>query len=259
MRIRTWLTPLLVLVVLIGLSFAGWSLAVRWPDSPWYVPRWETISQGMDRMEFVSEDRTNILLYRFDPEHFVFDLEYDEQAESVTDWSDKVSDEVVVFNGFYFLEDNTPAGQMIVNAESIGGEPFDYGKSGAIVFKPTFGISQAIDPHWQELKTVEDGAQSFPFLIKNGQPAIKEDSGLLARRTFMGTDINSNIYVGIVWKDNVSLHDLSQDLEEIEVDWGHVLNLDGGPSTGIVVHTDGFVDSLDSGSPVPTVVVVRRR
>src|SRR5690349_1226929 len=97
-------------VVMAGLAFAGWSLAVRSPYSPWYVARWEEVGQGLERMEFVSDDAVNVLLYTFDPDNFSLHVEVENEPERVKTWSGGIKGEHLVLNGFYFLEDNTPAG-----------------------------------------------------------------------------------------------------------------------------------------------------
>ena len=79
----------------------------------------------------------------------------------------------------------------------------------------------------------------------------------LARRTFIGTDEAGQVYVGVVWKDDVSLFELMQILQELDVNWYDVINLDGGPSTGIAVETGSFVEILDSAGPVPNVIVIQ--
>ncbi len=246
------------LVVVAGLGFAAWSLAVRLPYSPWYIARWEEVGEGLQRMEFVSEDDVNVLLYAFNPEAFTFRVENSLDPERVKAWAGKIHGEQLTINGFYFLEDNTPAGLLITDGEAIQQQEFDFDKSGIIRLDPDFDI---VDTGLETFSTrgVIEAGQSYPFLFKEGESAVKEDSGLAARRTFIGTDEAGQVYVGVVWRDDVSLFELVTVLKEIDISWYDVMNLDGGPSTGLVVETEGFVEALDSAAPVPNVIVIQPR
>ncbi|MFZ2681897.1 MAG: phosphodiester glycosidase family protein [Patescibacteria group bacterium] len=244
------------LIVLFGLGFAGWSLAVRAPYSPWYVARWEELGEGLERMEFVSATDVNVLLYRIEPEQYDFAVSQKSVPARVKSWAGELPGNHLVINGFYFLEDYSPAGLLISQGESIHAQSFDLDKSGVIELAPQFGI---IDTQFESLETdgLEEAGQSYPFLLKHGEESIKEDSRLRARRTFMGQDTAGDVYVGVVWKDDVSLFELMRVLQEVEIDWDDVINLDGGPSTGVSVNSDGFYETLDSAAPVPNVIIIQ--
>lgn len=243
-------------VVLLGLGFAGWSLAVRSPYSPWYVARWEVVGKNLQRLEFVSSDDINVLVYALDPKAFDFSIAAQAEPQRVAAWSSQLVGERVVINGFYFLEDQTSAGLLITQGQALHAQEFDLDKSGVIRLAPEFDILDTGLEHFSKTGVTEAG-QSYPFLLKQGGESIQEDSGLLARRTFIGTDEAGQVYVGVVWKDDVSLFELMQILQELDVNWYDVINLDGGPSTGIAVETGSFVEILDSAGPVPNVIVIQ--
>jgi len=242
-------------VVVCGFGFAVWSLATHTPDSPWYRARWETVGRGLERLEFVSEDRDHIVLYRFLPEHVSAGFKMTETPSRVKAWGQILPEASLVINGSYFLEDNRPAGRLVIAGEEVGDVAFDLDKSGVLELAPEFRI---IDTAIEDFSFEEslEAAQSYPFLLKNGQSAIKEDSGLLARRSFVGMDTAGMAYFGVVWKDEVSLFGLMQALDEMDVTWTNVLNLDGGPSTGLMVEGEGFAEVFDSAAPVPNVIYV---
>lgn len=240
-------------IVTCGFGFALWSLATRTPDSPWYRARWEVVGRGLNRMEFVSEDRDHIVLYRFSPEHVSAGFKMADVPNRVKAWGQVLSGASLVINGTYFLENNRPAGRLIIAGEEVGEAAFDLDKSGVLELAPEFRI---IDTATQDFPFSEslEAAQSYPFLLKNGEFAIKDDSGLLARRSFVGMDADGMGYFGVVWKDEVSLFGLMQALAETDIAWTNVLNLDGGPSTGLVVEGEGFAEVFDSAAPVPNVI-----
>ncbi len=245
-----------MVTVVFGLGFAAWSLAIRSPHSPWYIARWEGVGDGLERMEFVSTNGVNVLLYRFRTEDFSLRIGNSIEPARVKAWASKLANEVLVINGFYFLEDFTPAGLLISDGQELHGSEFDLDKSGVVRLEPDFDILDTDQESFSRAGVLE-AAQSYPFYIKQGRDAIKEDSGLLARRSFIGTDDVGQVYVGVVWKDDVSLFELMTVLEEMDgISWYDVINLDGGPSTGIVVETEGFSEVLDSAAPVPNVIVI---
>lgn len=243
-------------IVFAGLGFAAWSLAIRSPHSPWYIARWETVGVGLERMEFVSEDDVNVLLYRFNPDGFDFRIEHRPEPQRIKAWSGEISGAHMVLNGFYFLEDYMPAGLLITDGQEVHKQEFDLDKTGIVRLAPDFDIIDTEIESFAEQGVLEAG-QSYPFFFKQGRGSIKEDSGLLARRTFIGTDELGQVYVGLVWRDDVSLFELMNVLQEVDVDWYDVMNLDGGPSSGLAVETNGFGEIFDSAAPVPNVIVIQ--
>lgn len=244
-----------VLIVVSGLAFALWSVLVDSPYSPFYVARWEDVGSGWQREEFVSADDVNVVLYSFDPGQVDMRIENSDAPSRVKAWSGKLPSPHLLVNGFYFLEDNSPAGLLITHGDALHDQTFDLDKSGVIRLAPEFKI---IDTGVEDFSEdgVQEAGQSYPFLLKHGQAAVKEDSGLTARRSFIGTDSSGKAYVGVVWRDEVSLFKLMQVLQETGIAWDNVLNLDGGPSTGIAASTDGYLETLDSAAPVPSVIVI---
>ena len=245
-----------LLAVMAGLGFAAWTMATQSVYSPWYQPRWETVGAGFERMEFVSDHGVNVLLYKFDPDLVNVRIEHNQEPGRVQAWSNSLSGNRLVLNGFYFLEDNTSAGLLISGGESLHAQTFDYDKSGVLRLAPDFDI---VDTGLETFSTqgVQEAGQSYPFLLKEGESSIKEGSGLAARRTFMATDTDGFAYAGLVWRDDVSLFELMEVLHEIDVPWRDALNLDGGPSSGLVVETPGFNEVLDSAAAIPNVIVIQ--
>ena len=247
---------LAMITVVFGLGFAAWSLAIRSPHSPWYIARWEMVMDGMQRMEFVSDDGINVLLYRFMPQDFSLRIENSSEPARVKAWASKLGGESLVINGFYFLEDFSPAGLLITDGQDVHAQEFDLDKSGVVRLEPNFDILDTDQESFSHEDVLEAG-QSYPLLFKQGLAAIKEDSGLQARRSFIGTDEFGQAYVGVVWRDDVSLFELMHVLQEIDsVSWYDVMNLDGGPSTGVALEADGYSEILDSAAPVPNVIYI---
>ena len=127
-------------------------------------------------------------------------------------------------------------------------------KSGLQVAKIIDTKKDKFDPNF-----VKEAAQAYPFLIKNSKPNIKEDSGQIARRTFIGTDQEDNFYLGILPEESQTLYELSLELSKVPVNWKNVINLDGGSSSGLIANTQKNQENLNSYVPIPNVLVVKRR
>jgi uncharacterized protein YigE (DUF2233 family) len=202
------------------------------------------------------EDGPPIALFRYDLDSVTLKIVSDaEHPKRVSEWADDIDDELLVANGVFFKEDWSPAGLLVSNGDIVSPQLFDRKRSGLLIFAPEFRI---IDTATQDMPAPNDlveAAQSYPFLVKDGIPVVPEDSGLTARRTFVGTDTDGNIYFGIVDRNAMSLFELSLALAAMDIEWDDVLNLDGGPSSGII--TAGLKDrDFDSQVPVPNVIIL---
>lgn len=153
----------------------------------------------------------------------------------MSEWSSKGYQ--VLVNAAYFNEDKTPSGYLIVNGETIGKEIFDQDKSGLLLIQDDkLSIRDLATEPLAEDETFDFALQSYPFLIKNHQEAIKEDSGQKARRSAIGTDKDGNVYVLISDSPNLSLYEFMNILYDSGIDFENVLNLDGGPSSGLYIN-----------------------
>lgn len=229
---------------------------------------WNSIAPGMER-EVISiktddpKHPINVTMHKLDLDQFTGRILSDvRNPKSTIDWSRTLPVDVagrlvdaIVVNGTYFNEDRTPTGFLAVDGQQVGTNSFDLDKSGLIVFAPEFRIiDTATEPVTLDAAVLQNAMQSFPFLISDGQPMVKKDSGQLARRTFIGTDQGGSVYFGSVTDSVVSLYQLMNILIDSDVRWKHVLNLDGGTSTGYVTVYDGAAHAFDSYAAVPSAI-----
>ena len=113
----------------------------------------------------------------------------------------------------------------------------------------TFAGMLAIDEKGAELRWLADhpydsnerlsaAVQSFPMLVKPGGklgfPKEYEDNQR-ARRTVIGQDKDGRILFMIASQGDFTLHQLSVYLTESDLNLEIAFNLDGGPSSGILV------------------------
>lgn len=177
----------------------------------------------------------------------------DIEMGSVLDWQKKTEADIVI-NGVYFHDDFLPSGQLILEGQQIGDRQFDYDKTAFIEFEPEFKILDTSYEHFN-LDEIKNGAQTYPFIFKHGARAIKEDSTLKARRSFIATDLAGNIYLGVIKKSDVSLFEMMNLLENLE-NWDNMVNLDGGPSSGVA---SSYGQSLNSFTSIPNVILVNEK
>ncbi len=257
---------LLAVPILFGVGCSAMSVKTGYPITPNLVPtveqasgKWEQMETGIDRLAYASSSLSaTVIIYRLDPALFNFHFEASTGTRSLSEWSAGFPEASLIVNGAYFHEDNSPSGFLVSHGEVISDRRFDLDKSGIINLS---GGVRLIDTATEPIKfeNLKEAAQSFPFFIKQGQPAIKEDSQKPARRSFIGKDRQGRVLVGVVPLAQISLFQLMELLDEVEVEWEDALNLDGGPSTGIFVHTRKRSEELPSLFPVPNVIVVTKK
>jgi uncharacterized protein YigE (DUF2233 family) len=201
----------------------------------------------------VAQPQAALTLIKLNPNSFKVSAEYSAQAKTVQEWAS--SGEEMLINGGYFNEDYTPSGYLIVNSQRIGKRIFDQDKSGIFGFQNEQVVVR--DLKTDPLKTGEKfdfAVQSYPFLIEDGKPAIKTISDKRARRTAVGIDKEKNLYIIIVDQKELSLYEFMQELINTKIPFVQVLNLDGGPSTGLYSTWKGEEKILNSYFPVPNII-----
>jgi len=180
-------------------------------------------------------------------------IEYDQTGKTISEWAGTGND--VVINGGYFNEDYSPSGFLVVNKKRIGDKIFDQDKSGLIEIKNgKINIRDLNEMPIQENEEFEFALQSYPFLIKNYQPALESDSGKKARRSALGIDENGDVYLFVADFPYLSLYEFMNEIIKTGIKFSNVINLDGGPSTGIYVNTDAEQFFIDSYTKVPSII-----
>ena len=237
----------------------GLSQSAAQDESPAMQARtWIPLADGMAVATFADSDNMRFLtIFRISPETFTFSLRYDAASpRTVAAWADVEPKAMLAANLGYFLEDYSPAGLLVLDGEPLADRSFDAEKSGIAVLAPEFSVLDTANEPRQE--TATHAVQSYPLLVRSGIAAVTDDSGKSSRRTFIGEDRDGNMYVGSVTTGLMTLAQLSTALvENTDIQWNHVLNLDGGPSTGIIARTaHGLAQgSADSITPVPGVFI----
>jgi hypothetical protein len=221
---------------------------------------WKQVVPDIERLDYVTTSNTEmtLTLYRFAPGQFDWRFAYASSSQNVSGWLASEPNASVAANAFYFHEDQTPSGFLVTSGTRVGSREFDWKKTGLLELAPTLRI---LDTKYEEVDqaTLKEAGQSYPFLVKDGQNVVTEDSGKRARRTFIGFDERDRLYLGIVSFAPVSLWELGDLLAHMPIHWRYVLNLDGGPSSGLAVRASDRSEIIDSYVPVPIVILGERK
>ncbi|MCB0033419.1 MAG: phosphodiester glycosidase family protein [Anaerolineales bacterium] len=229
------------------------------PDSGWQLiatGREERTIHLFDERGRVEE---TIFIVRLDQTHYRFDVAYSPgEPKVLRDWQTETGAEIVV-NGGFFDENDQATGRIIVNGQGFGTSYGDFAGMVAINENNTslrWLGQRPYDPN----EPLTAGLQSFPILVKPGGqlgfPA-EQESGRRARRTVIAQDTSGRILLLVAPRGRFTLHELSLFLTDSDLELDIAINLDGGPSSGLLTSTP------DQGYPpfvaLPAVIAVYRR
>lgn len=221
---------------------------------------WKEIEPGVERFDARLKAEgvaARLVLWRFsDESSWEWSLATSTEPQAVSRWVDQTSSTVFAVNAGYFHADGLPSGWVRTQGRDWGKRRFDPKKSGIV----QLGVRPDLLFGETATSTIHDDAfQSYPWILRGGTRSFMQETGQYARRTFVGTDTDGRWYVGVIPLESVTLYQLGSLLQEAPVAWSHVLNLDGGPSTGLVSRIGGQEDRFDSFAPVSYVIVAKRR
>ena len=97
--------------------------------------------------------------------------------------------------------------------------------------------------------------QSFPVLVKpGGQLGFPDEDSHSARRTVVGMDGNGRFLLILSRRGNFTLHQISAWLAASDLNLDIALNLDGGPSSGLLLANPQ--ENLSSLASLPSVIII---
>jgi uncharacterized protein YigE (DUF2233 family) len=224
---------------------------------------WQPIQPGLEQRTihlFNDEGtaRERLLLLRLEPEQFIFRVGYRPGAPQALPFWQAETGALLVVNGGYFTEEFLATGLVIVEGQASG---VSYGD-----FAGMLAISEAgPEVRWlRERPFTPDepllyALQSFPILVRpDGQPGFPEEDGRAARRTAIGQDENGRLlFIFAPW-GSLTLHQFSRLLAESDLDLRLAFNLDGGPSTGMILTGETPLE-IPAFSALPIVITVHEQ
>jgi hypothetical protein len=211
------------------------------------------------RVAVIDDERVSFLVVHL-PSTMTWFLANDPSSpKTVREWKDSFHASLVL-NGSYFTEDHEPAGYYAIDgvqsgkAECPTGDRLGY----------TFGVAMkekklvmTYIPDLSEAFCSEylTGFASFPTLVRNDVSTIETDSGLKARRTMMAQTMDGKQQILITESGETTLYDVAQWLVDQPEIYAIVGNLDGGPSTGLSIHSISGKDVNIPSAAVPNVIL----
>ncbi len=197
-------------------------------------------------------------LFGFNPKRFEFSLNVTSTRFTMKRWGELDPAAVAIMNGGYFMDDGSPSGFVVRHGVRIGTAQFDADKSAIIDFTDGVRIVTATSS-LRDRSKYQTALQSYPVLMASGTPRVKSDSGKVARRSIIGVDADGMVWMGVVPEAEISLYTLSQMLDQTKISWVDVVNVDGGPSTGLLVRSGKTAWLHETVFGVPFVVTATPR
>lgn len=227
---------------------------------------WTSLQPRLERrfVKLYNEQNQHIeslYMWRLDQNYFRLDVAYHENPRPLESWQRETEALLVVNGGFYRVENEKyiPNGMTIVNGQPFGSSYESFGGMLAV-------SEQGAELRWLAEKPYNPGEpllaalQSFPVLVKPGGqlgfPAEYEDH-VQARRTVIARDREGRILFIIAPRGTFTLHQLSVYLTESDLNLDIAINLDGGPSTGILVANPQEIVSSQTSLPIVILVYAR--
>lgn len=198
---------------------------------------------------------------RLDQNYFRLEVAYHETPQTLENWQAETQSLIVV-NGGYFREENDkyiPNGLTIAGGETIGSSYDAFAGMLAITHNGAELRWLANKPYHPN-EPLWAALQSFPVLIKPGGKlgfAKQYEDNLQARRTVIGQDYEDRIILMVADQGYFTLHQLSVYLTESDLNLDIAINLDGGPSSGILLANPHEIIPAQSLLPIVITVYVR--
>jgi exopolysaccharide biosynthesis protein len=226
---------------------------------------------GIEVVEGVADrgrEESRFVAVFMDPTRVVGSIEAERAALAATS-----PEAAVVVNGGYFTPEGRATGLLYAGGEVINPFVPTGGGAGSGVLVSKGGAVRLFrreDLRRDDYEGATFAIQAGPRIIESGgEPGIRSDDGLRANRTAIGRDRRGFLALAIVYGrppngSGVTLHELQRLLGpegigafDDSLAFDLALNLDGGPSTGLVVRGDRGI-SLPEASRVHNALCFRR-
>lgn len=228
---------------------------------------WHTVGEGMElrRMRVTTENglTERVTLIRIDPTSVRFRVLYTPgEGRRVSEWAASLwttgKSSLLVVNGGYFTPEYHTTGLLVSNGRTYGTPYVGFGGMFAVLPGRRVEIRWLVARPYTPTETLVEAIQSFPVLVRPGGvlgfPA-DADEGQTARRTVVAQDRAGRLVFLVAEDGFFSLHALALWLLASDLELDVALNLDGGQSTGLYLRSGETSVQIDSGVPVPSVIV----
>ena len=198
-----------------------------------------------------------IYILRLEPAQFDFRIGYQPgQPLPLAAWQAN-SEALIVVNGGFFTEEFTATGLIVVDGASSGVSYDDFAGMLAIT-ECGPEIRWLGQRPYSADEPLRYALQSFPLLVEpGGLLGYSNEDGSPARRTVIGIDDDGRFLIILTRQSRFTLGQLSRWLTNSDLGLDIALNLDGGPSSGLIL-SDPHQELLPF-SPLPAVITIHPR
>ncbi len=227
---------------------------------------WRSIQPGLEkRLIKIYSDQNqqveSLYLLRLDPNQFRLDIAYHDAPQSLESWQAETHALVVVNGGYFRIENEkyVPNGLTIVNGKRLGASYESFAGMLAINDDRT-ELRWLADKPYDPREPLRAALQSFPVLVKpGGQLGFPEqyEDNVQARRTVIAQDQEGRILFVVAPRGYFTLHQLSLYLTKSDLQLDIAVNLDGGPSSGILLADPWEIIPAQTLLPYVILVYVR--
>jgi hypothetical protein len=223
---------------------------------------WVQLQPGLEKrtIDFIKDGQhqETIYLLRLEPDNFQFGVAYEPQGLTLEAWQDQTGALLIINGGYYRQEGEIyfPNGLTIIDGIPMGSSFGDFGGMFAVSEsgpKLRWLAQQPFNPN----EPIIAALQSFPILVKPGGELgfpVEHDDNIATRRTAIAQDQLGRILFIVAPQGNLTLHQLSDFLTNAGLQIDIAINLDGGPSSGILLAEPS--EKIPALSPLPIVITV---
>jgi len=232
---------------------------------------WQSTENGLEYYEMSAKNKDFIVI-KLDPK--ILQLNIQENPAPPDNLSifqiHKKQDSLLTFNGIFFTEKYNPTGLIISEKKTI--HPLSSANllNGILTINKNheaeiFSYDDFKKQTTKEKDTIEFAIQNGPLLIYQNEIQTKTDTRKKASRTAIGIDTQGKIIVIILkqslinFDNTLSLYEFAHLLVENTtlnaLNLKSLLNLDGGPSTGLAIGERYFPEI----EKVQNVVITKKR
>ena len=223
---------------------------------------WQSQGNGIElrRLKVELNGIANRLwLARVDPARVRFRVLYDRaNPRQVSEWFTSARPLLAV-NAGYFTEDYHATGMIISDGTRRGQSYTGFGGMFA-VRADKVEVRWLVAKPYSPSEPLRQAVQAFPMLVHSGGKAgLSEDDGQIARRSVVGQDRKGRIVFVVSPDAFFTLKNLAAFLAASDLGLDTALNLDGGPSSGLMLAGLAGLTGVDSWIKVPAVIVAEAK
>jgi uncharacterized protein YigE (DUF2233 family) len=166
---------------------------------------------------------------------------------------------LAAINGGFFTPEQTALG-LTVSAGQAHGSSREFGGMFAVDNQGAPSIRDLAQQPYDGSEGYVELLQSFPMLVRpGGQAGQIEENGERNRRSAVALDGAGRVLLIVAPTGDWTLQDLADALVASDLAVERALNLDGGSSTGLVVHSGQLDEQVPAFTLLPQVLLVEPR